>query len=134
MPCMSKDLDGRYLMANAGTAAYVGRPVDQIVGYDDTVLFEPDSARRIREGDVAIMAANATSTSEEPLVTQDGKEWLFLVTKGPMHDAHGQVNGLFGLSRDITEIHQARQAPAEPARTSGSPGQSPHGGTGNGPP
>ena len=105
-----KDLDGRYLMANAGTAAYVGRPVDQIVGYDDTVLFEPDSARRIREADVAIMAANATSTSEEPLVTQDGKEWLFLVTKGPMHDAHGQVNGLFGLSRDITEIHQARQA------------------------
>ena len=105
-----KDLQGRYLMANQGTANIVGRPIDQIVGQDDSTLFDPDSTRRIREVDQAIMAANATRTSEATLITQDGKSWRFLVTKGPMHDAQGRVTGLFGLSRDITVIHEARQA------------------------
>jgi PAS domain-containing protein len=28
---------------------------------------------------------------------------VFLVTKGPMFDGNGRINGLFGISRDITE-------------------------------
>ncbi|HET8694940.1 MAG TPA: PAS domain S-box protein, partial [Aquabacterium sp.] len=105
-----KDLQGRYLMANQGTAQVLGRPIEQIIGHDDAELFPPDSARRILEADQAVMRSNETRQSEEHLQTRDGRDWLFLVMKGPMHDAKGQVNGLFGISRDITEIHRTREA------------------------
>ncbi|MDE2593761.1 MAG: PAS domain S-box protein [Burkholderiales bacterium] len=105
-----KDLQGRYLMANQACAAILDRPVDQIIGHDDTHVFPPDSAQLLIERDQAIMRGGVTRTTEEELTTLDGKRWRFLVTKGPMFDDDGQVIGLFGLSRDITEIHEARLA------------------------
>ncbi len=105
-----KDLQGRYLMANEACLAILNRPLDQILGYDDTHLFPSSSAQLIIERDQAIMRNGITRTTEEELTTLDGKRWRFLVTKGPMFDDDGQVIGLFGLSRDITEIHEARLA------------------------
>ncbi len=36
--------------------------------------------------------------------------YVFLATKGPLHDDHGQVFGMFGISRDITERKRAEAA------------------------
>ncbi|MDE1998340.1 MAG: PAS domain S-box protein, partial [Burkholderiales bacterium] len=105
-----KDRQGRYLMANQGTAHVIGRPVDQIIGRDDAELLPADSARYLIEADQAILRSGETRQTEEHFRTFDGRDWLFLVIKGPMHDAKGQVNGLFGISRDITEIHRTREA------------------------
>jgi PAS domain S-box-containing protein len=47
-------------------------------------------------------------TYEDEADTPEGRK-IYLVTKGPLHDAAGQVMGLFGIARDITERMQSRQ-------------------------
>ena len=103
-----KDLDGRYLMANPASATMAGITVEQIVGQDDSALFDPASAERIRQADRTVMQADTTSTHEEALTFHNGEHRIFLVTKGPIKDDKGQSIGLFGLSRDITERVEAQ--------------------------
>jgi PAS domain S-box-containing protein len=101
----AKDFQGRYLMVNREVERVVGKTAEEMLGQDDTALFPPQ-AETIRANDRRVMDENRTTTYEETLATAEG-ERTFLATKGPLHDAQGQVNGIFGISRDITERHQA---------------------------
>lgn len=105
-----KDLDGRYLLANAAAAEFIGKPVAAVIGHDDCDLFPPDTAAMLRALDRGIMADGQTRTCEEDLNTLDGQHLTFLVTKGPVCDDAGQVIGLFGISRDITARSQVEAA------------------------
>ncbi len=98
-----KDARGRYLMANAAAAQFVGKTPGEIVGRDDRFLFPDGSAQLLMELDRAIMQSGQTQTHEERLTTLDGKALVFRVTKGPVFDAMSRVVGLFGISRDISE-------------------------------
>ncbi len=107
----AKDLQGRYLMVNREVERVVGKTAEQILGNDDTLLF-PLQAAIIRDNDRRVMLGNRTDTFEETVATASG-ERTFLATKGPLHDTQGQVTGMFGISRDITERHRAATALAE---------------------
>ncbi|PKO40765.1 MAG: hypothetical protein CVU31_15985 [Betaproteobacteria bacterium HGW-Betaproteobacteria-4] len=102
-----KDIKGRYQLVNRSAAAFVGRPIKEIIGRDDHVLFPESSARTIIEVDQAILAAGRTQTHEECLTTHEGRNLVFEVTKGPVFDNSGKVVGLFGISRDVTARAQA---------------------------
>ena len=104
----AKDREGRYLMVNLEVERVVGRTPAQMLGQDDTVLF-PQQAETLRANDRRVMDENRTNTYEETLATAEG-ERTFLATKGPLHDEQGQVTGLFGISRDITERKHAELA------------------------
>jgi diguanylate cyclase (GGDEF)-like protein/PAS domain S-box-containing protein len=112
-----KDQQGRYLLANAAAASFAGKRADQLLGADDRALFEAGAAERLRQADAAIMRAGTVQRLEEQLLTQDGRALVFAVTKGPVRDQGGQVIGLFGISRDITEQRrrEAEQAQAAEA-------------------
>jgi PAS domain S-box-containing protein len=97
-----KDRQGRYLLANQATACFVNVSEHEIVGQDDKILFDPQTARQVAATDAAIMTAGRNTTLEENVVSLDGKPMVFLSTKGPVFDAAGQVVGLFGISREIT--------------------------------
>ena len=97
-----KDVQGRYLLVNESAAAFVGRPVSEILGQDDQHLFPAESARQIRQRDRLVMADGQVRSHEEPLRMPSGQDLVFGVTKGPVLDRQGQVIGLFGISRDIT--------------------------------
>ncbi|HMV33005.1 MAG TPA: PAS domain S-box protein, partial [Gemmatimonadales bacterium] len=58
--------------------------------------------------DRQVMARNDLTNHEELLTTPAGQR-VFLVTKGPLHDAAGGVIGTFGISRDITERKAAEE-------------------------
>lgn len=102
-----KDRQGRYLMANAAAAAFVGKTPSQLLGLDDSALFDAVSARSLHETDAAILAAGEVQTHIEQLTIQNGENLVFMVTKGPVLDKRGAVIGLFGISRDITHQQQA---------------------------
>ncbi|MBS1139096.1 MAG: sensor hybrid histidine kinase [Proteobacteria bacterium] len=102
-----KDAKGRYLLANAATAGFVGKAQEEIIGHDDTYLFPEATARELMASDRVIMLAAKNTTHEEFVRTLDGKEMVFLVTKGPVFDRQGGVAGLFGISREITERKRA---------------------------
>ena len=80
----------------------MGRPAEEVLGRDDTELFEPDSARRVIERDRRVMAAGQAETEEEEL-TVGGVTRTYLATKGPYRDGAGRAVGVVGISRDVTE-------------------------------
>ncbi|HXG11868.1 MAG TPA: PAS domain S-box protein [Gemmataceae bacterium] len=97
-----KDRRGRYLLINAAGARYLGKTVEEVLGKDDTELFSPDTARTIMERDQWVMASGQTQTYED-VGTAGGVTRVYLSTKGPYRDQKGNVIGLVGISRDITE-------------------------------
>lgn len=100
----AKDKEGRYLLVNRETSRVLGSNSEQALGKDDSILF-PSQAKMIRANDLRVMAENRIITYEETLATANGDR-TFLATKGPLRGADGNVIGIFGISRDITERKQ----------------------------
>jgi PAS domain S-box-containing protein len=96
-----KDRNGRYLLFNTAASRITGKRSEEVIGKDDTVLFPPEEARMIMEGDRRVMDAGKTMTYEEDL-SHAGEKHIYLSTKGPLFDDDGSVIGLFGIARDIT--------------------------------
>jgi two-component system sensor histidine kinase/response regulator len=97
----AKDLEGRYLLVNKEVANLIGKPADKVIGGRDTEFF-PDQAVMFGINDRRVIAENQIRTFEETLTTANGK-FTFLSTKGPLYDEDGNVYGVFGIARDITE-------------------------------
>ncbi len=104
----AKDKDGRYLMINSQGAGIVGKTPEEILGRDDTSLFEPETARATMEMDRQIMEGGETRTIESVGIG-GGVRRVYLSTKGPLYDQGGNIVGLVGISRDITERKQAEE-------------------------
>src|SRR5687767_13180537 len=104
-----KDVQGRYLIINAAGARWLGKSVAEVIGKTDMELLAPQLAHAIVENDRRILASEQSETFEvsNPMRT-------FLSTKQVYRDASGQVTGLIGISRDITQQkrleEQLRQA------------------------
>ncbi|MBP3954097.1 PAS domain S-box protein [Gemmata sp. G18] len=103
-----KDRDCKYLLFNEAAARFVGKPVAEVLGKDDTALFDPASARVSMENDRRVMESGQTETEEETL-TAVGVTRTYLATKGPYRDEDGTVVGVIGISRDITDRKRTEQ-------------------------
>jgi PAS domain S-box-containing protein len=108
-PVFAKDLDGRYLLINQAGARTLGRPVSEILGQGDSVLFPAASAPANTALDRSVVASGEPLTSEESVVIS-GDTQVFLSTKAPFRDEHGHVVGLVGIARDITERKRNEKA------------------------
>jgi PAS domain S-box-containing protein len=103
-----KDRLGRYLMINTAGARFLGKTVAEVLGKRDTELFSAETARAIVEGDRRIMATGEVQTYED-LATAAGVTRTYLSTKGPYRDAQGDILGVIGISRDISERKRAEE-------------------------
>jgi PAS domain S-box-containing protein len=101
-----KDRDGRYLLFNAAAARLVGKAVAEVLGRDDTALFDAETARRLADGDRRVMASGEVETREQPL-TVDGTTRTVLATTAPYRDRDGAVIGVIGIVRDVTDRKRA---------------------------
>src|SRR5207244_1863779 len=97
-----KDRAGRYLLFNPAAAGFVGRPAAEVIGKTDADVFEAESARRLTDRDRRVMESGAVETEEETL-TAAGVTRTYHATKGPYRDEAGNVVGVIGVSRDVTE-------------------------------
>jgi two-component system, cell cycle sensor histidine kinase and response regulator CckA len=104
-----KDLNGKYLFVNQATATIVGKPQDFLVGKDDTHLFDHESAMRLIASDRQTMKMGVMVTVEEQL-TSNGVMRTYLVTKGPYRNEQGDIIGMVGISRDISERKAAERS------------------------
>ena len=111
-PMFIKNIQGQYLIVNQAATAIFGKPVEEIIGKDDAVLFPEEIALYLSEIDRQIVTTGETKTFEENISTDEGV-WRFLTTKTVYRDAQGKISGLIGIARDITERRQAEIALTE---------------------
>ncbi|MDB5308579.1 MAG: hybrid sensor histidine kinase/response regulator [Gemmataceae bacterium] len=97
-----KDRDGKYLLFNETAAQFVGRTVKEVLGKDDTALWGPADARRVMDQASSVMESGRAETTEEVL-TAAGVTRTYLATQTPYRDDGGDVIGIIGVARDITE-------------------------------
>lgn len=98
-----KDTRGGYVLLNAAAELALGKSTAEVLGKDDTALFPRDQAQQVMQKDKEVRMSNAAQIHEVVLTDASGREMLREVTKGPVHDPQGNVIGVFGISRDVTE-------------------------------
>ncbi|MEL0586611.1 MAG: PAS domain S-box protein [Candidatus Thiodiazotropha sp. (ex. Lucinoma kazani)] len=104
----AKDREGRYTLFNNRAEQIIGKSKDEVLGYDDTLLFPPDQADMIKENDRILVEQDTMTSFHQGLDTDEGPI-TFLTTKGPLRDESGEIIGVFGVSRDVTAIHKIEQ-------------------------
>jgi PAS domain S-box-containing protein len=105
----AKDLEGRYVLFNRAACEQLQRPREQVLGRNDIELYGTVAGENLRANDRAVLAAASPQVFEEVVPTPAG-ERIKLCTKGPLFDAHGQLVGLFGVAREVTESRRAERA------------------------
>lgn len=105
-----KDREGRYLLLNDATARIAGvEGRDQMEGRTDEDLFPPETAENISRDDQRVMDTGETVRFEERLEIADGNIRVYETVKAPYRNAGGDVVGVIGVSRDVTEKHRAKE-------------------------
>lgn len=104
-----KDRQGRYQLVNSTVAHIFGKSKAEILGKADTALMPPNIAASLQKIDHVVMETGESQTYEEELEAADGIH-TFLSTKDPYRDAQGNIIGVIGISRDITQRKQAEAA------------------------
>jgi PAS domain S-box-containing protein len=106
----AKDAQGRFRFANPATVALIGKPLEHILGRTDAeLLADPEVARQVMENDRRIMESRAGEEFEELVPMPDGEHRIWLSMKIALCDKAGEVVGLLGISRDITDRKRAEQ-------------------------
>jgi PAS domain S-box-containing protein len=104
----AKDINGRYQMINTAGARLVGRMPEEVVGSTDADLFSAEDSRRITEQDREVLRTGQIRTFDENASTAETSR-IYNTTKGPIRDSKGEVIGLWGVARDITERKREEQ-------------------------
>jgi PAS domain S-box-containing protein len=111
-----KDRQGRTLLVNQAGLASVGSTSIHDVLYKTNLELYPDSEawRQYFEREMALMDNDEMLINREDLhINYKGEKRWILVTKVPIHNSQGEVVGLVGVNRDITELKQAQAQLAE---------------------
>lgn len=105
-----KDLEGRFLMCNQRFEQLLGAPEADVVGKTDEPFVGAELAQFFRRNDQAAVAIGRPLRNEEWLTfASDGYQGLFETIKTPMHNAQGQLIGVLGIARDITQTRKTMQ-------------------------
>ncbi|WP_175781826.1 EAL domain-containing protein [Burkholderia anthina] len=99
-----KDAEGVYLFCNHAFERMTGRREFEIIGKTDYQLFSEEQADFFRARDRAAIEARRISIHEESVTWSDtGERTLLETRKVPLFDAKGDVTGVLGVARDVTE-------------------------------
>ena len=107
-----KDTDLRFLMANPSLLELMGAPSDEaLLGKTDRDFYPAELVERYVADDRSVIATGeAIINREEPVINQTtGVKGWQLTTKVPLRNAQGQVSGLVGITKDITEVRRMQQ-------------------------
>ncbi|MCP5091816.1 MAG: PAS domain-containing protein [Gammaproteobacteria bacterium] len=99
-----KDHERRFVCASRPFEVLLGRSESEILGKRDEDLFPAEVASQTAEDDRRVIEdgtslVNRLEGTEDP----DGRMVWVLTTKIPWRDVDGNVLGLFGISKDITD-------------------------------
>jgi PAS domain S-box-containing protein len=106
---VSKDLDGIIMSWNPAAEQLYGYTADEMIGRPISILFpqnRPDELSgimgRLRRGE-------RIKHFETTRIRKDGSTVDVSISLSPVHDAHGQIVGVAGIGREITDRRQAER-------------------------
>lgn len=111
-----KDKESNYLGCNKAFEEYCGKVEAELIGKNDLELFPHAVGEFYREKDQEMLASGKARQNEEWLDYPDGRRVQVETLKTPFYDPDGEVHGLIGVSRDITERMQAVEERKEHAK------------------
>jgi PAS domain S-box-containing protein len=105
-----KDQNGYYLFCNSRFEDFFGHRIKEIVGKTDYDFVERSLADFFRMKDrQAIQAGRPVRNEEEITFASDGHREVLETVKTPMFRKDGQLVGVLGVGRDITERRRAEE-------------------------
>jgi PAS domain S-box-containing protein len=107
-----KDQDSKFVLANVSTAKLMGvETPEDLIGKDDFDFFPAEHAANYRADELAVMNAGMPMLNrEEPVRLLNGDDGWILTSKIPLRNANGEVTGIVGVGRDITERKTMEEA------------------------
>ncbi len=107
-----KNIDGKYVMVNSAACKAIGKTKEEILGKTDSWLFPSESAEIINSVDAKVIQSGENMLAEERLKTAYGDSY-WLANKSPLLDLKGNIIGLIGISRNITNLKMAEKKARE---------------------
>jgi PAS domain S-box-containing protein len=105
----AKRRDGRYIYLNHEMEVTHDVTREQALGKTDLELFPREMAEQNRTNDLAAMMTGKLTEVEERLMGPSGQR-LYLAKKVPLISSSGNVEGMCGISTDITDLRRTELA------------------------
>jgi PAS domain S-box-containing protein len=105
-----KDLQGRYVYANAAAMKAFRTPMEELYGKTDDEIFPPEVAERFKENDQRALTNEAGIFVIETLEHEDGILHYSAVRKFPIPGQDAWGTNIGGIAIDITESKHADEA------------------------
>jgi PAS domain S-box-containing protein len=106
-----KDKDSRFIISNKAVTGYWDtQGKSNIIGKTDFDLFEPATAQEYFDEEQKIMQTGQSLANMERQITdKTGIAHYHMTTKLPLRDNSGNIVGIVGINRDVTERKKAEQ-------------------------
>lgn len=106
-----KDTARRFLVANASLARATGlKGPEEMIGKTDFDFFPKEFAEAYSRDDQCVMKTKeALFNHEEECTNEKGEKICLLTTKVPLFGNDGEVTGIVGIGRDVTERLEAER-------------------------
>ncbi|MBN1815568.1 MAG: PAS domain-containing protein [Anaerolineae bacterium] len=108
----AKDTESRFIVCNKALVQRMRvNSLDDVVGKTDFDFVPPELAAQFRaDEERVIQSGQPVINREEPIDSPDGRLRWNLATKVPLRDSQGEIIGIVGIGREITEIKLAELA------------------------
>jgi PAS domain S-box-containing protein len=103
-----KDESLRYILVNPHMANLLDLPTTDVVGRTDEELFGNDAAMHLRKVDARVLKGETIEEVHTRVV--NGLAMTFLDIRAPMRDVQGDITGICGISRNVTERSESVSA------------------------
>lgn len=100
-----KDVEGVFVLTNASHSRMMGASSPEaVIGKTDFDWFPKELAARYTADERELVRTGKPLVNqEEPTVDHEGNPLTVLTTKIPLRNSQGEVSGIVGITRDITE-------------------------------
>ncbi len=104
-----KDKNGKYISVNTPFADYYNLKPEDIIGKTDFEILPKELAERSYKTDLEVFETGKRNHVEDVSETSESKKWIEIY-KSPIFNAKGDLIGLTGISREITDRKKLEEA------------------------
>ena len=106
-----KDADCRFLLANLSVARQMGAQTpEELIGKTDFDFYPRELATTFYDAEQKVIRSGESEVNrEEAGLDAQGNMSKVLTTQVPLRDKNGQVTGIAGIGRDITDLKKAQE-------------------------